>query len=151
MAVTYDVPAGKVFAIAGGASVSVKGTHEHPLIVDNLAELQAAAPSITSLDPSSIEIGTTDIDLIVHGTGFDENSIIVFSNYDEPTTLLPDGTLTTGVKPSLWANPDTVKVAVRNGPAYSASVDFEFTDPAAREAGHRKRRGPHAESAQDQR
>lgn len=146
MAVFYDVPAGKVFTIAGPAGVRVTASFEEPLIVDSLDELQDAAPTITDVSPPSCEVGAADFNLVISGDGFDASSIIVFAGYDEPTTLNGDGTLSTTVKPSLWANPDTVSVQVRNGPAFSAPLDFAFTDPGA----NTRKRKEHAEQDQDQ-
>jgi hypothetical protein len=145
MAINYDVPPNKVFAIAGGCTVTVKGTHEHPLIVDTLEELVESAPTIESLEPSSVEIGAPDFTLLISGQGFDEYSTIVFGAYDEPTTLDPvAGTLSTIVKPSLFKAPDTVPIKVRNGPAYSAAFDFSFIEPGSSGGTTRKRRGAHA-------
>jgi hypothetical protein len=137
MAVFYGVPAGKTFIIAGPADVTVKGG-EYPMIVDDVAEYAAAAPTVATLTPSSAEIGAEDFTLVVSGEGFTADSVIVFNIHDEPTTFNADGTLSTGVKPSLWGSPVTVPVSVRNGPAHSQSLDFSFTDPAT-SAASRKR------------
>jgi hypothetical protein len=89
----------------------------------------AVKPSITALAPASCAIGDADFDLHVTGEGFAEHSTIYFADHDEPTTLNEDGTLSTGVKPSLWGAPTTVQVYVRNGTLHSDPVDFEFTVP----------------------
>jgi hypothetical protein len=136
MGVHYEVPAGKTMMIAGPANVNVSGG-EVPLIVDTIDEAQQAAPTITALDPTSVESGAVDIVLTVSGENFNENSVIIFGIHDEPTTLTPDGTLTTGVKPVLFA-PATVPVSVRNGPAHSQSLDFTFTEPAGDPAARRR-------------
>lgn len=139
MAVHYEVPAGQSLVIAGPANVSVKGG-EVPMVVDDAAELQAAAPTISALDPNTAETGGPDFTLTITGTGLTNDSVIVFGTHDEPTTLAADGlSVTTGVKPSLFANPDTVPVVVRNGPARSAALDFTFTDPGA---GTTRKRNP---------
>jgi hypothetical protein len=91
----------------------------------------AAEPVISELTPSSCVIGEADFTLLVAGTGFYPGSIIHFAGYDEPTTYA-DGTLSTGVKPSLWQNPDVVQVQVKNGPVLSNAVDFAFNAPASR-------------------
>jgi hypothetical protein len=143
MSILYDVPAGKVFTLAGPAHVRVGSSFETPLIVDSLADLQTKMPVITELSPPDAEIGAADFPLIVTGDVFDANSVIVFADYDEPTTFNADGTLSTIIKPSLWGAPVTVKVSVRNGPAYATPVDFEFTDPAT---GATRRRRSHAKS-----
>jgi hypothetical protein len=126
MAIHYEVPAGKTFAIAGPANVTVKGG-EMPVIVDTLAEAQESAPSLTSIEPSTAESGAEDLTLVVTGENFTAQSVIIFGTMDEPTTLQADGTLTTGVKPSLFA-PAVVPVSVRNGPLHSGPLDFTFTE-----------------------
>jgi IPT/TIG domain-containing protein len=140
MAVFYGVPKGKFFVIAGPADVTVRGG-EHPMIVDDLADFTDNAPAITALEPNTAESGSEDVVMAVTGTGFTDKSVIVFGSNDEPTTLTAEGTLTTGVKPSLFA-PAAVPVTVRNGPARSGSLDFTFTEPV--EAGATKRGKAHA-------
>jgi hypothetical protein len=135
MAVFYGVPAGKTFMIAGPADVTVKGG-EMPVIVDTLQEAKDAAPTVTALDPATAECGAADFDLVLSGGGFTEQTVIIFNGFDEPTTLRPDGTLTTIVKPSIFG-PGALPVSVRNGPLQSQPLDFTFTDPGA---GTRKRR-----------
>jgi hypothetical protein len=83
-------------------------------------------PQIDSLSQNSAVSGDPDFTLFLTGTGFYQPSVIVFANHDEPTTLNEDGTLSTGVKPSLFA-PATVQVQVRNGETLSNAVDFTFT------------------------
>jgi hypothetical protein len=130
MAVHYEVPAGQNLVISGPANVTIKGG-EMPLIGEDAADLAASAPTLSALDPDTVESGAEDITLVISGTGFDGNSTIVFGDYDEPTTFdAAAGTVSTGVKPSLFA-PAVVPVLVRNGPARSQPLDFTFIDPAA--------------------
>ena len=91
------------------------------------------APVLTALLPDTAVAGDpTDIDMIVQGTGFTPKSVIVFGGLDEPTTFNSDTEVTTGVKPSLFVNPDVVQVGVRNGSAASNALDFTFTDAGTR-------------------
>jgi len=90
-----------------------------------LPEWASEAPVVESIDPPETTIGDPSFDLIVSGTGFYEQSVIVFAGQDEPTTLT-DGKLSTGVNMNVWQGPDTVKVSVRNGPIPSNEVDFTF-------------------------
>ena len=53
-------------------------------------------------------------------------NVIHFAGHDEPSTLNVDGTLSTGVKPALWASPVVVEVKVRNGSLTSVPLPFEF-------------------------
>lgn len=91
-------------------------------------------PVIDALDPAECVIGDADFTLKISGTEFYAGSVINFAGYDEPTTLNEDGTLSTGVKPSLWANPAVVPVFVHNIDKTSNSVEFTFAaaqeDPA---------------------
>jgi hypothetical protein len=88
-------------------------------------------PEITGYDPYECAIGDPDFTLVVSGTGFYPQSIIHFAGHDEPTTLTEDGTLTTGVKPSLWLAPATVQLSIFNGPIESNIVEFVFNEAAA--------------------
>jgi hypothetical protein len=88
-------------------------------------------PSITALDPDYCALGDPDFQLHVTGEGLSANSTIFFAGHDEPTTYNEDGTVSTGVKPSLWGAPVVVKVYVRNGTLHSNSLDFTFADAAS--------------------
>jgi hypothetical protein len=83
-------------------------------------------PVITALEPDTCVIGSADFTIRVSGENFGDQSVINFAGFDEPSTLNADGTLSTGVKPSLWANPATVLVKVRNGQQYSNEMSFVF-------------------------
>jgi hypothetical protein len=88
-------------------------------------------PVIEALEPAYAAIGGEDFTLVVSGDNFFADSVINFAGQDEPTTF-DAGTLSTIVKPSLWVEPTTVDVLVKNGPAVSGPIAFEFTAPAAR-------------------
>jgi IPT/TIG domain len=88
-------------------------------------------PSISSLNPTETEIGGEDFTLYVSGENIFRDSVINFAGQDEPSTLNEDGTLSTIVKPSLWADPVTVPVIIKNGPESSEPVDFAFNAPPA--------------------
>jgi len=131
----YEVPEGQTLVIRGPANIIVK-TGAVPVVGDP-EDAAESVPQVTSLDPASAESGAADLTMTVNGTGFTENSVIMFGQQDEPTTLISNTQVSTGVKPSLFA-PATVPVKVRNGPATSNAVDFTFTEPA--EAGTAKRK-----------
>ena len=100
-----------------------------------LPDWATEAPVVTSLEPTECTLGDADFTIAVSGTGFYEQSTIVFAGQDEPTTLESDGTLTTGVNMAVWQGPDTVQVGVRNGPIESNTMPFTFNaaEPAADE------------------
>jgi hypothetical protein len=94
-----------------------------------------ATPVITELDPDECTIGEESFDIFVHGTGFTEDSVIVFAGQDEPTDLEDDGSLSTGINMEVWQGADTVKVSVKNGDKMSNQKDFTFhAEPATRKA-----------------
>ena len=97
-------------------------------------------PVIESIEPEEVAIGSDDIFFYVQGQNFTDESVMSFAGHDEPTTLEDDGRLSTIVKPSLWANPDTVKVSIRNGNMTSNEVDFAFTDAEAGGTSSRRER-----------
>ena len=87
-------------------------------------------PSITSLLPNTAISGDpTDIEMLIEGTGFTPNSVIVFAGVDEPTDFHSETSIGTGVKPSLFVVPDTCEVFVRDDAGMSNSLNFTFTAP----------------------
>jgi len=98
-----------------------------------LPEWAAEAPVVTGLEPTECTLGDPDFRIYVSGTGFYEQSTLVFAGQDEPTTF-EDGKLSTGVNMAVWQGPDTVQVGVRNGPIESNTMPFTFKaagEPAA--------------------
>jgi len=97
-----------------------------------------ATPVLYSLTPNTaVANDPTDITMVVNGSGFTAESIIVFNGNDEPTTLISDTGVSTVVKPSLFVVEATCPVEVRNGEAVSNSIGFMFTTPAARRGSRR--------------
>ena len=88
-------------------------------------------PVLQSLSPNEAVLGSDDIVMSCHGTGFTESSVINFAGYDEPTTFVSSTEITTGVKPSLGWGVVSVPVYVTTGAFITGSVQFKFTDPAA--------------------
>jgi len=101
-------------------------TPQSPNEPATLPEWATEAPVVTGLEPTECTLGDADFTIAVSGTGFYEQSTIVFAGQDEPTTLESDGTLTTGVNMAVWQGPDTVQVGVRNGPIESNTMPFTF-------------------------
>lgn len=101
----------------------------HPAdVAEQYAEEESGEVSIASISPTSAVSGGEDFTLYVTGTGFTEQSIIHFAGHEEPTTLNEDGTLSTGVKPSLWQGYTVVDCKVLNGEHESNVLQFTFND-----------------------
>jgi hypothetical protein len=128
----YHIEANEVISIVGPAKISV---------VSDVPPVTAVvdAPTITELEPSSVALGDPDVDLHVTGTGFTEISCIVFDGHDEPTKLISETEVSTGVKPSLFTEAKDIGVAVRNGSMISSTLPFTFTASGTRSASRRKR------------
>jgi hypothetical protein len=127
-----DLPEGVVSPRAGSINEppgsNVYGKTEEDIPPEVLAK---GKPIISSLEPDEAVSGDPDFTLVVSGDNFFAGSVIVFGTQDEPTTFDEEaGTLSTGVKPSLFAAA-TVPVKVRNGPLVSDPSDFVFTGPVA--------------------
>ena len=103
--------------------------------------VEVPKPSISSLSPAECATTDDDFTLDVSGENFFADSVIHFAGHDEPTTFnKEEGTLSTGIKPSLWDGqaPLTVQVIIKNGPEASDPVDFNFTDATSRKKGKHK-------------
>jgi hypothetical protein len=99
--------------------------------------LQGAAPPppvVTALEPATAVVGAPSFTLHVRGTGFGPGSVIVFAGQDEPTTVVSDTEITTGVNMAVWTAPDpAVPVLVRAADGVeSAAQTFAFTAAAGR-------------------
>jgi len=90
----------------------------------------AEPPVLTAIDPNTAVLGDPDLVLHCYGSGFSAETVIVFSDQDEPTTLVSDSEVTTGVKPSLGWGAVEVPVKVRNGDLTSTAFAFTFTEAA---------------------
>jgi hypothetical protein len=90
-------------------------------------------PVLSSLSPDTAVSGDPDFVLSCTGTGFTPRTVIRFGSQDEPTTLVSETEVTTGVKPSLFA-PAVVPVMVHNGPIRTDPIDFTFTEPVVKES-----------------
>ena len=89
------------------------------------------APVASGLSPDTAVAGDpTDITMTVNGSGFTEESVIVFNTHDEPTNFISESAVSTIVKPSIFIVSAVCPVEVRNADGQvSNAVDFTFTDP----------------------
>jgi hypothetical protein len=105
-----------------------------PNVTAVIADLEAAigiesgsAPTITGMTPQQCMIGDPDFTLMIAGDNLSASTVINFASHDEPTTYNEDGTVSTGVKPSLWLEPVVVPVMLRNGSVSSEAMQFTFS------------------------
>lgn len=90
-----------------------------------------APPVITSISPNTVVLGSPNFDVLINGSGFTPESVIVFNGFDEPTTLVSPTQVKTGVNMSVWAAPAVVPIMVRSASgALSNAMNFAFTSTA---------------------
>jgi hypothetical protein len=107
--------------LRGIGFVSIEGWVDGPI----------TPPTLTDLTPSTVALGSPDFTVHVMGSGFTSESVIVWNGYDEPTTVVSDTELTTGVNMAVWQAPAVVPVQVRAGDGNLSNVlSFTFTEAA---------------------
>jgi hypothetical protein len=85
--------------------------------------------TVTSLEPASASITDPDFEGHIRGTGFTEDTVIVWNGGDEPTHFVDSTDVWTTVKPSVVTSPTTVSVTVRNGDqTVEPDIDFTWTE-----------------------
>jgi hypothetical protein len=88
-------------------------------------------PTVSGLTPTSAVIGSPNFDLLVNGTNFDENTVIVFNGSEEVTTYVSATQVKTGVNMATATTPVTVPVLVKSSDGVlSNAMSFAFTSPA---------------------
>lgn len=105
----------------------------------------AQLPEVTSLNPSTVVLGSPSFDVHVVGKGFTPTSVIVFNGFEEPTTFVSETDVSTGVNMDVWAAPAICPVGVANDGVMSNTMDFSFTDSVQTQA--RKTEPPKQPSA----
>lgn len=92
------------------------------------------APTIASLSPNTaVAASVDDVEMLVTGTGFTNQSVIVFNGHDEPIVFYSDTEISTLITCSIFLVADTVSVEVRDAGGTSNSLDFTFTEPVIEE------------------
>jgi len=99
------------------------------------------APEIEGLEPDEAEVGSADVVMAVHGTGFTVESVIQFDIGDLATTFVSPTEISATIKPSEWGD-GVVPVRVKNGDGglKSEPVEFEFTPAGVPEASRQTKR-----------
>lgn len=102
----------------------------------NDPNLQVDALQIASLAPASAVLGDPSFTLHVLGTRFNDTTVIVFGGQEEPTTLITENNVSTGVNMAMWQGPDpAIPVYVRNAAgAVSNTLTFAMLASAAQTA-----------------
>lgn len=88
------------------------------------------APLVASLDPESMNVPGPDAPILVIGSGFTEESVIIWNGGDEETEFVSPTKVRTTVKVSTVEAPlpFTLPVQVRNEDQVSNALQFTFTE-----------------------
>jgi hypothetical protein len=117
--------------------VSPTPTHWQPLGDPPPAEAPAPAPEppapdapvVTSLDPTTAALGAPSFTLHVYGTGFTPDAVILWNGSAEPTTVVSETEVTTGVAMETAEVAMAIPVGVQNaGGPPSNTLTFLLTD-----------------------
>lgn len=92
-------------------------------VQDETPKSDEPIPTVTSILPNNVKVGGDDLVLSVYGTGFTENTVILFNNGEEPTEFVDPSRVRTTVKPSTASGPRIVPVSVKGA---ADSFNFAF-------------------------
>jgi hypothetical protein len=118
-----------IYHVEGGELLMLVGPAKADIVADIAPYVAASAvPTVSALTPNTAaSLVGVDLTMTVTGTGFNQLSRIVFNGNDEPTNYISPTSLSTIVKPSMFAVPAVVPVGVRNGSTMSNTQNFTFT------------------------
>jgi len=86
-------------------------------------------PVLDTLVPDTAVLGSPDFVLHVLGSGFAPDAVILWNGSAEPTTVVSDTELTTGVNMATASVAVAIPVAVTQGGVTSNERVFTFTEP----------------------
>jgi uncharacterized protein (TIGR03437 family) len=123
---TTTIPA-SLIAVDGSSAVSIQTPGVTPSATIRLP-IVSSSPTVTSISPTSVPMGSAAITLTVNGSGFIPASQVV-TVPDQPltTTYVSFTQLTATVPASVLANPGTYDVHVTNPGGYLSPLPFTFT------------------------
>jgi hypothetical protein len=100
------------------------------------------APTISSLEPDTAELGSASFTLHVKGTGFWPGSMIVFNGGAEQSELISPTELTTGINMATAETPGSYPVLVHSPDGKESNVlEFTFTEAAPVATKSKKKKG----------
>lgn len=99
-------------------------------------------PTLTSISPNTGEAGGSDITCLITGTGFHNETVLVWNGADDNAAYNNENEMTTVVKLSLASIASTCTVQVRNGQEFSNTITFEITEPVTEPAEGERDPGP---------
>ena len=112
---TVDVPAGELGA---GRTHAVRVENLGPgggTSFDNVRIAVQRRPRVLALSPSTVPIGSPDVSVTVHGTGFTSESTVLVGGLPRTTTVLDDERLTFEAQTSELVAEGAIRFVVSNG------------------------------------
>lgn len=95
--------------------------------VMNLAVVSANAPKLTSINPQTVEAGTSTFKLLLTGSGFKTDDIVQFNNSAIPTESISATQLAATVAASLIASAAVVDITVTHKDGSGTSAPLQLT------------------------
>jgi hypothetical protein len=86
----------------------------------------STAPTLTALEPATVQLGQPSFTMRILGTGFTPTSVLVWNGADDVCAYVSDTELTTTVNMATAEVAITVTVEVRNAEMLSNSLPFTF-------------------------
>lgn len=88
----------------------------------------SGAPVLSSLEPAQLPVWAQDTEVFWNGSGFTQNSVIIWNNGQEPTKFISSNQLSTIVKPSTVQAPlpFTLETYVVDGGRQTSKLAFTF-------------------------
>jgi outer membrane protein assembly factor BamB len=84
--------------------------------------VQADPVTLTSISPRAVVAGSAGFTLKLTGTNFSKNSIVIFNQSPQPTTLVSSTQLTAAIDASMLVTPETGSVTVESSGQENAEV-----------------------------
>ena len=99
-------------------------------LLEEAAGIGGEPPRLVGLDPASMNVPGPDAPLMVTGSGFTEESVVIWNGADEVTEFVSATKVRTTVKVSTVEAPlpFTLPVQVRNGDKVSNTLEFIFEE-----------------------
>ncbi len=118
---------GFAFHVYSGAYGTSSAGDEIVLFRSSLAQQTAIAPTLNSLSPNGVPVGSPDLLLTLNGTGFQPGATVLFGGNTFATTYVSATQLTAVIPASQFNSPGGTQVSVVNPASAGNSAALVFT------------------------
>ena len=100
------------FGTFAGGEDGLAGHDGTAYTVAAVGQVPTERPVLSALEPDTFEIGSPDVTLHCHGSGFDRSCRIGLAGFAERTDYVSDQELTTVINGEVWSVPADLQVVV---------------------------------------